>query len=118
MRKRKTQSDCDILLGNVEDVFGSLGACIDAGFDERKSKMDVAKGIFGFGKSLVKFGFNGTKCVVKKTPKALATVASVKREVTDTIVNEYQEYQKEVKQQELEERIRQLKRKNRKEVER
>ena len=98
MRRRK-QSDCDVLLNDVEDVFGSLGNCLESAFDERQSKMDVAKGVFGIGKNLLKFGFNGTKCVVKHAPKAITTVASEKREVTNTISEEYARYQKE--QQEL-----------------
>jgi len=108
--RRKQKSDCDLLLSDVENVFGSLGNCIDAAFDERQTKMDVAKGVFGIGKNLLKFGFNGTKCVVKHTPKAIATVASVKRELTDTIGEEYARYQKEQKEQALEEKIKQISR--------
>ena len=107
--RRKQKSDCDLLLNDVENVFGSLGNSIDAAFDERQTKMDVAKGVFGIGKNLLKFGFNGTKCVVKHTPKAIATVASAKRELTDTITEEYHKYQIEQKEQELDDKIAQLK---------
>ena len=108
MGKRR-QSDCDLLLGDVESVFGSLGDCLDAAFDEKKSKMDVAKGALGIGKNLLKFGFNGTKCVVKHTPKTVVTVANAKRKLTDTIASEYQKFQKEQREQALEEKIKLLK---------
>ena len=106
--RRRTKSDCDTLLNDVEDVFGSLGNCLESAFDERQSKMDVAKGVLGIGKNLLKFGFNGTKCVVKHTPKAIATVASAKRELTDTISEEYTKYQREQQEQALDEKIKQI----------
>ena len=110
MRKRKhTKTDCDLLLNDVENVFGSIGQCFDAAFDDKQSKMDVTKSIFGIGKNLLKFGFTGTTCIVKNTPKAIATVASVKRELTDTITDEYTKYQREQKEQALLEKIENLK---------
>ena len=107
--RRQQKSDCDLLLNDVENVFGSLGNSIDAAFDERQTKMDVAKGVFGIGKNLLKFGFNGTKCVVKHTPKAIATVADAKRKLTDGISEEYTKYQRELKEDALNEKIRRLK---------
>jgi hypothetical protein len=107
-RPTKEKSDCDVILEDVENVFGSLGDCLDAVIDERKSKMDVAKGVWGIGKNLLKFGFNGTRCAVKYTPKAIVTVANAKRELTDTIAGEYQKYQKEQREQALEERIKRI----------
>ena len=55
--------------------------------------------MFAIGKNILKFGFNDTKCVVKHAPKAIETVASVKRELIKTVSEEYARYQKE--QQEL-----------------
>ena len=104
----KEKNDCDLLLNDVENVFGSIGKCIDAAIDEKKSKWEVTKEVFGIGSSLMKFGFTGTKCLVRNTPKALATVASVKREITDTISEEYVKFQKEQKEEALEEKIKQL----------
>ncbi len=106
--RRKKQSDCDLLLNDVENVFGSLGSCLDSAFDEKKSKMDVVKGAFGFGKNLLKFGFNGTKCAVKHTPKAIAIVADVKRKVIDGPTEEYSKIQKEMKEDALNEKIKRL----------
>lgn len=107
--KKQTTTDCDLLLNDVENVFGSIGQCLDAAFDEKKSKIDVTKGIFGIGKNLLKFGFTGTTCIVKNTPKAIATVASAKRELTDTITDEYTRYQREQKEQSLLKKIEKLK---------
>jgi len=93
------------LIINFENVFGSIGECFDAALDEKKSKTDVAKGVFEIVKSLLKFGFDGTKCIVKHTPKAVVTVANAKRELTENIGSEYQKFQKEQKEQALEEKI-------------
>ena len=106
--KKYGKTDCDLLLNDAEKVLGSIGNCIDAAVDDKKSKMDVAKGVFGIGKNLLKFGFTGTTCIVKNTPKAIATVASAKRQLTDTITEEYAKYQKEQKEEALEEKIKQL----------
>lgn len=107
--ENKSESDCDILLNDVENVFGNIGTCFDNVLDDRKSKMQVAGSVFGILGATTKFLFHGTTCVVKNTPKALATVANAKRELTDTIANEYQEYQKELKEDALNEKIKQLK---------
>ena len=107
--RRKKQNDCNLLLNDVENVFGSLGNSIDAAFDERQTKMDVAKSVFGIGKNLLKFGFNGTKCVVKHTPKAIATAADMKRKVIDGTTEEYGKFQKEMREDALNEKIKQLK---------
>lgn len=107
--EKKSESDCDILLKDVENVFGSIGKCFDSALDDRKSKMQVAGSVFGILGATTKFLFHGTTCVVKNTPKAIATVANAKRELTDTIANEYQQYQKEIKEDALNEKIKQLK---------
>ena len=106
--QKKSKSDCDILLNDVENVFGSIGTCFDNALDDRKSKMQVAGSVFGILGATTKFLFHGSTCVVKNTPKAIATVANAKRELTDTIANEYQEYQKELKEDALNEKIKQL----------
>ncbi|MEA3314824.1 MAG: hypothetical protein U9Q30_03060 [Campylobacterota bacterium] len=50
------------------------------------------------------------KAVVKQTPKAITTVAKVKREISDGVVNTYNELEKERLENEFEEKIKQLKR--------
>ena len=107
--KKSKGSDCDVILNDFEGVFGSIGNCFDAIVDERKSKMQVAGSLFGILGSTTKLLWHGTGCAVKHTPKAVATVVSVKRELTETISEEYYKYQREQKEQEIEEKIKQLK---------
>ena len=108
MRRRK-QSDCDIIMDDFSSLGSSLEGCFNTLLDERQSKMKKAGSLLGVLGSTGKLLFHGGSYAVKKTPKAIATVASVKREVTETIVNEYQQYQKELKKQELEDKIKLLK---------
>lgn len=109
--RNKKQNDFKLILNDVENVFGSISECIDVSLDEKKNKMQVVGSLFGIGKSVVKFGWDATSCAVKHTPKAIATVANAKRELTETITDEYQKFKKEMKEKELEEKIAQLKRK-------
>jgi hypothetical protein len=104
----KNQSDCDLLLNDAEQVFGDIGKCFDTAFDERKTKMQVVGSLFGASKSLLKFGWNAGSCAVKHTPKAVATVVAAKRELTETITEEYYKYQKEQKEMELEAQIKRI----------
>lgn len=103
------KSDCDILLNDVENVFGSIGQCFEAVLDDRKSKMQVAGSVLGILGATTKFLFHGTTCVAKNTPKAIVTIANAKRELTDTISNEYQEFQKEQREIALDTKIKMLK---------
>ncbi len=105
---RTSKSDCDVLLTGVENVFDSLGNCLDSAIDERKSKMSVVKNIFKFGGSLTKLAFNTTTCAVKNVPKAVVAVAAVKREVVTAIEEEYYDYQRELKEEALNEKIKKL----------
>ncbi len=107
----KKVNDCDVILNDVENIFGSIGRCLDTALDEKKSKMQVVGSLFGIGKSIAKFGWDATSCAVKHTPKAIATVANAKRELTETITDEYVKFQREMKEKELEDKIAHLKRK-------
>jgi len=102
------KKDCEIILENIEDVFGELGNCLDATFDEKKSKTSVIKGLFGIGKSLAKLTFNTGKCAIKHTPKAVVTVAAVKREIVTAIEEEIQEQRKQAQMEALDRKIQQL----------
>jgi len=108
----KKNSDCDMLLNDVENVFGSIGKCFDDALDDRKSKIQVIGSMFGILGATTKFLFHGGTCVVKHTPKAIVSVSSAKRELTDTMTKEYHKYQKEQKEKALEDKIAQLKRKS------
>lgn len=109
---KNKKSDCDVILDGIEGVFSSIGSCVDTAIDEKKSKMQVVGSIFGIGKSIVTLGWNTGGCAIKNTPKAIATVASAKRELTNTVTEEYYKYQKEQKENALEDRIAQLKHKS------
>jgi len=97
---------CDIF-GKMEKVFGGLGDCIEALAENRKT--DALKSVFGVGKSLTELTIETTSCVIENTPKAISTIQEVKKEVISTIEDEVNNYQKEKKEQLLEEKIKQLK---------
>ena len=107
MQVRKT--DCDVVVDNIENVFDSLGSCLDTAMDDKKTKMNVVGSIFGLGKSLTKFALHTTVCVVKNSPKAVVAVAAVKREIVAGIEEEYNDYKKQQKEEAIEEKIRQIK---------
>ena len=104
----KRKSDCDLLLNDVEQVFGDIGKCFDTAFDERKTKMQVVGSLFGASKSLLKFGWDAGSCAVKNTPKAIVTVANAKRELVGTITEEIAKVQREAKEEELNDRIKKI----------
>jgi hypothetical protein len=110
--RRKKQSDCDVILNDFEGVFGSIGNCINTAVDNRKSKMQVVGSLFGIGKSVVKLGWNVGGCAIKHTPKAIATVADAKRKMIDAGTKEYAKYQKQLKEQALEDKIRLISNRN------
>ncbi len=108
-KSSQKKNDCDVILDDVDSFFGSIGNCFDTAFDEKKSKMQVVGSIFGILKPASKLIWDGTSCAVKNTPKAIATVADAKRKLTDGITEEYTKYQKELKEDALDEKIRRLK---------
>ncbi len=107
MKSRK--NDCDILLDNAENAMNDLGRCFGSLLDEKQTKMDVVGTIFGFGKSLTKLTLNVGICAIKNTPKAVVAVASAKREFVNTLEIEYNNYQKQLKEEALDDKIKQLK---------
>ena len=112
-KQYEKRSGCDILLDDAESVFKDIGGIFETAFDEKRSKWNLVSDLFRFGKSTTKLAWHGGSCIVKHTPKAIATVANAKRQLTDTITEEYARYQKEQKEEALEERIRQLSQKKR-----
>jgi len=102
------KSDCDVLLNNTENVFKDLGNCFETAFDEKKTKLNVVGSIFGLLGSLTKFTFNVTGCAIKNAPRAIVAVAAAKREVVGIIEEEYMDYKKQQKEDELNEKIKQL----------
>lgn len=102
------KSDCDIIFNNAEDTLNSLGNCFEYSFDDKKSKLDVVGSIFGFVGSLTKLTYNVTGCAIKNAPKAVVAVASVKREIVTAIEEEIHTHQKQLKEDALNEKIKQL----------
>ena len=102
------KNDCEILLGNAENMLNDLGKCLDTAFDKNKTKMNVVGSIFSLGKSLTKLTFNAGYCAVKNAPKAVVAVASAKRELVNALEDEYNQYQKQLKEDALNEKIKQL----------
>ena len=102
------KSDCDIVFDNVEDTFNRLGSCLEDTFDERKSKSDVVGGIFGLVGSLVKLTVNTSTCAIKNAPKAVVAIASIKEEIVTAVEEEIHAAQKQLKEDALNEKIKQL----------
>lgn len=102
------KSDCDILIDGAEDSLKKLGNCFEDAFDDRKTKMNVAGSVFGFGASLTKLAFNATGCAIKNAPKAVVAVAAAKRELVNVIEEGVRETQKQAKEDALNEKIHQL----------
>jgi len=101
-------SDCDFLIEKAENTLNSFENCFETMVDEKKTKMNVIGSIFSFGFSLTKLTFNVAGCAIKNTPKAVVAVAALKREIVADLEEEYNEYQKEQKEDALHEKIRQL----------
>ena len=107
------KNDCDIIIDSLEDTFSDLGDCFESVFDSKNSKRGVFGSLFSFTKSLTKLTFNTTSCAIKQTPKVIVAVADVKRELINGIEKEINEFQKEQKENALNDKIKQLKLKKR-----
>jgi hypothetical protein len=105
-------NDCEIILHDIEDLFLGVGNCIDTLVDEKRGKSEVLGTLFDLGKKVTRLGWDAGVCAVRNTPKAVVTVAKVKREVKEALTEEYYRLQQEIKKEELEESIRQLKHKS------
>jgi len=106
------RSDCKIIKDDFGDLIGSIGECFETAINKNTTKFDVAESVFCMGKNFLKFGFDGTVCAVKNTPKAIATVADAKRKLIDAGTEEYYKVKKKREEEALEEKIRQLKYRN------
>ena len=105
---QEPESDCDFLIGKAENTLHSLENCFETMIDEKKTKMNVVGSIFSFGFSLMKLTFNVTGCAIKNAPKVVVAVAAVKREIVADLESEYNQYRKELKEEALNEKIKQL----------
>jgi len=102
---------CNLVLNDLENVLIGVGECFDTLIDERQGKMEVIGSLFKLGKKVGKLGLDVGACAIRNTPKAVVTVAKVKREITETLTEEYYKIQKEIETKELEESIRKIKQK-------
>ena len=109
MKLVQKKNDCDVIINGIENSFENLGACLESIVDEKQSKMGVVKHLFKFGASLTKLAVDTTVCAVKNTPKAVVAVAGAKRELVDSIENEWNQFNKEQQEEALNEKIKQLK---------
>lgn len=106
------QSDCDIFLNRLENTAGSIGECVDSIFNEKKTKINVLNNVFKLGYSLTKLTLGTAGCIVKNTPKAIVAISSIKRDITVEIESEWNKHQKQLKEDALRRKIKQLKRVN------
>ena len=100
---------CKLILKDLDGAFGSLGKSIDALDSNKPKKMEIAKGIFGFGTGVIKAMFHTTSCAIEYTPKVITKAAQIKREIANEIESEYREYKKSQKEEELNSQIKLLK---------
>ena len=107
--KHNKPSDCEILENKFDNTLDDFGNCFDSILDEKKSKLNVVGSIFKFGFSLTKLTLGVAGCAIKNTPKAVVAVAAVKREIVTELETGYREYQKELKEDALQEKIEALK---------
>ncbi len=109
--RRNKKTDCEILGDDFENVFTGIGDCFETAFDEKKTKKNIVGSIFNLGKSVTKLGWNLGTCAVKNTPKAITTIAAAKRELVQGIESGVNDYQKQVKKDALDEKIKHLQKK-------
>ncbi len=102
------RNDCDIL----KDDAGRLLEVLEESFEKieqgRMTRTSVVSSLWGIGKGLARLGYDTTRCAVKHTPGAIATVADAKRKLIDAGTEEYYAIKKELAEEALEEKIRAL----------
>lgn len=103
------KKDADNLIDDMNNVFSKIGVSLDTIFDDKKNKHQIVNSLFDVAGTIMRFLFTGTVYAVKNTPKAIISVVSIKRELTNSMVNEYQQYQKRIKEDTLNHKIKQLK---------
>ena len=101
-------TDCDVVIDRFEHTLLNLENCFETVVDDKKTKMNVVGSIFGFGFSLTKLTFTVAGCVVKNTPKAVVAVAALKKDIIESGTQEWNKYQIELKEEALNEKIKQL----------
>ena len=67
------------------------------------------KELYNATKLILGLSWQATKFIVHNTPKAIVTIAHAKREVIDAVTHKYQNVQKHIREEQLNEKIRALK---------
>jgi len=106
--QNSTNSGCEVIGDDVVNVFSDIGECFETVFDENKKNSGLFGNLFSLGKSATKLTWDLGSCAVKNTPKAIATIAEVKREISDIIVETHNEIQNERLEDEFNEQIKRL----------
>jgi hypothetical protein len=106
--EKNETTDCDVVINRFEHTLLNLENCFETVVDDKKTKMNVVGSIFGFGFSLTKLTFSVAGCVLKNTPKAVVAVAAVKRDIIDSVTQEWNQFKKEQQEEALNEKIKQL----------
>lgn len=103
------KTDGEILFDKLDNTAILLGDCVGAIIDENTTKKQVAGSVFKLGFSLTKLTFGVLGFAIKNTPKAVVAVSSAKKDLLEGIEKELNQIQKEIQEDKLREKIRQLK---------
>ena len=103
------EEDLKSLEHNFCNVLKDFNDCFEVPLSEKKSKVGVVGSIFNLGKSITKLTLNTGSCAIKYAPKALFIASTVKRELINFGIEEWNQHQKELKKEALKEKIEQLK---------
>lgn len=68
----------------------------------------LSKELFSLGWLCTKLAWQGSKFIVKNTPKAIVTIVEVRREIVNGINDEYTEFKKEQMKLEMNDTIKML----------
>jgi hypothetical protein len=106
---KKTTGYVDEFKGGVEEVFNDLGVCVNDTINIKEKKYGVIKSIFNLSGSITKLAFKSASAVVINTPKAVVAISDIKNVLVDSVEEGVREYNKQQKENCLDEKIRQLK---------
>jgi len=109
MKSKNNHSDLDQLSSHVNQMFDHLGDGFESVFDEQKKTSGVFKDLFQMSSSAVKATWSLGSMVVKHTPKVVVTVADVKRELVEGMVEAFQETKNQELDNQFEQKLKNLK---------
>ena len=99
MTKKENKSDFEKDLDEIGDdisgVFEGLGDSLGALFGKEDKTRGTVNGLLKLSSSAIKLTWGVGSLAVKNTPKAIVAVAEVRRGISETIAETYEEIQKE-----------------------